>query len=95
VLMSCQVSATDSQIYSSQLALRHTDDPEPDDLDPEPKFRFNRAIQLFLFLTTTMGFIAAIAIAIAFFHPEWVDTWREQLIPNSPQAGLNRQVERN
>jgi protein phosphatase len=95
VLMSCQVSATDSQIYSSQLVPRHTENLEPEDLDPEPKFRFNRAIQLFLFLTTTMGFLAAIAIAIAFFHPEWVDTWREQLIPNSPQAGLNRQVEHN
>lgn len=95
VLMSCQVSATDSHIYSSQLVPRHTDDPEPDDLEPEPQFRFNRVIYLFLFLTTTLGFGAAMAIAIAFFHPELVDTWREQLAPRSPQAGLNRQIDRN
>jgi protein phosphatase len=90
VLMSCQVSATDANGDCGQIVSFNQERTTPDGLIPDPKFRFNRAIHLFLFLTTTIGFLAAIAIAIGFFHPDWTESWRQQLSPSSSQAELDR-----
>lgn len=88
VLMSCQVSPTVATTASSQLT--HIDRSEPNQSASDSKFRLNRAINLFLFMTTGIGLLAAVTIAIGFFHPDWVENWRQQLAPNrSPQAELN------
>ena len=90
VLMSCQVSPPTPKISSSQLV---TIDPEldRDDLgsDSGANFRLNRAVNLFLFLTAGMGLLAGVTIAIAFFYPNWIESWQKQLFPNrSPQVEL-------
>lgn len=89
VLMSCQVSSPDPKISSSQLV---TIDPEldQDDSDSGSSFRLNRFINLFLFVTAGIGLLTGIVIAIAFFYPNWVESWQKQLFPNqSSQVELN------
>jgi protein phosphatase len=89
VLMSCQGSPTVATTDSSQLT--YIDRSEPSQSASDSKFRLNRAINLFLFMTTGIGLLAAMTIAIVFFHPDWVENWRRQLAPNrSPQAELSR-----
>lgn len=88
VLMSCQVSSPDPKISSSQLLAI---DPEldQDDLGSGSSFRLSRAINLFLFLIAGMGLLAGVTIAIAFFYPNWIESWQQQLFPNrSPQVEL-------
>jgi protein phosphatase len=90
VLMSCQVSAKTSNVDLQELLPFNQDEADLDNLAPDPKFGINRAIYLFFFLTTMMGFLAAVTISIAFFRPDWIESWRQQLLPRSPQAQLNR-----
>jgi protein phosphatase len=89
VLMSCQVSSPNPKISSSQLV---TIDPEldQDNLGSGSSFRLSRAINLFLFLIAGMGLLAGVTISIAFFYPNWIESWQQQLFPNrSPQVELN------
>ena len=90
VLMSCQVSPPTPKISSSQLV---TIDPELDRDDlgsgSGSNFRLSRVVNLFLFLTAGMGLLAGVTIAIAFFYPNWIESWQKQLFPNrSPQVEL-------
>jgi protein phosphatase len=91
VLMSCQVSP---HIYSRQLVKIARDD-RPDRsklLAKDPKFRLSRVLNLLLFSTTAIGLLAGATIAVAFFHPDWVENWRRQFFPNqSSQVELNQQ----
>ena len=94
VLMSCQVaSAADPERLDSAYT------PEAVALAksaPDPKFRLDRAIHLFLALITSMGFLAAVAIAIGFFQPNWVASWQQQLSPNrAAQSELTEQTTGN
>ena len=87
VLMSCQVSPKTAKIGSSQLVTLDRHKPDVDDVRSTSKFRLSRAINLFLFLTTGIGLVAAVTIIIVFFHPDWVEKYRQQLFPNrTPQA---------
>jgi protein phosphatase len=93
VLMSCQVSATNATTERNQLTFSNSEHVALAKSATDPKFRLNRAIHLFLFLVTSMGLLAAITIAVAFFNPELVESWQQQLIPNrDAQAELDRQV---
>jgi protein phosphatase len=99
VLMSCQVSpTTTTNMLGSQLVNIARDDLQDpaEDLAAEPKFRLSRVINLFLFLTTAIGLLAGVAIAIAFFYPDLVENWRRQFFPNqSSQIELNRHIIHN
>jgi protein phosphatase len=95
VLMSCQVSATTSNLDGGRIISLNQDKIDLSDRSyPGSKFRLSRAINLFLFLTTAIGFLAAVAISIVFFHPDWVESWRQQLLPSSPQAESEQQTVR-
>jgi protein phosphatase len=82
VLMSCQVAPNTSAIHSSQLVTIEQDESDLDDFDAPPQFKLSRVINLFLFLTTGIGLIAATMIVITFLHPEWVENWWQQILPN-------------
>jgi protein phosphatase len=85
VLMSCQVSTETANSHNSHLVKSARDDDRfqaSEDLAAEPKFRLSRVINLFLFLTTGIGLLAAVTIAIAFFYPDLGENWRRQLSPN-------------
>jgi protein phosphatase len=91
VLMSCQVSATSATSNQSQLASFNSAEVMLAKSAADPKFRLNRAIHLFMVLVTSIGFLAAITIAIVFFNPELAESWQQKLVPNrSPQAELDR-----
>ena len=93
VLMSCQVSAPTGDPDLEQLAFDPSEAVAIAKSAADPKFRLNRAIHLFLFLTTSIGFLAAIAIAISFFHPDWAESWRQQLSPDrTSQSDLTEQI---
>ena len=90
VLMSCQVSSTASNSNGSQLVTIDRSAPDLENLGSDSKFKFSRVINLFLVMTTAIGFLAAVTIAIAFFRPDWVENWRKQLFPDrSSQVELN------
>ncbi len=89
VLMSCQVSSSISRINNSQLVKLDRAEPDLDSLESGSKFKLSRVINLCLLLTTAVGLLAAVTIVIGFFHPDWVETWRKQLLPDrSPPAEL-------
>ena len=93
VLMSCQVSATSAITARNQLTRSNSEHVALAKSVTDPKFRLNRAIHLFLFLVTSIGFLAAMTIAIAFFNPELAESWQQQLAPNrNSQAELDRQL---
>jgi protein phosphatase len=82
VLMSCQVASPTATFNNSQLVAIDRDVSDPDRFGSASPFKFNRAINLFLFLTTGIGLLAAVAIVIAFMHPDWVENWRQQILPD-------------
>ncbi len=91
VLMSCQVSATSATTNRSQLLSFNSAEMTIEKSAADPKFRLNRAIHLFLTLVTSIGFLAAVTIAIVFFNPELAESWQQKFTPNSsPQAELGR-----
>ncbi len=98
VLMSCQVSSQtatvgDGQLVKTSPVVGDSDDDddgaELDWCEPEsdPKFSLGRTIYLFLLVTTGIGILSAVAIAIAFLNPDLVEHWRKQLSP-SPSSQL-------
>jgi protein phosphatase len=87
VLMSCQVSQPNGT-NNNQLVKISLPEAVFGHLPPLPKFGLNRLINLGLFLTTGAGLLAAITIIIAFLHPDWLENWRKQLSPRSPQVEL-------
>jgi protein phosphatase len=99
VLMSCQVSSTESISQSSQLVTMDRSEPDlAENLVSGSTFRFSRVINLFLAMTTVIGFLATVAIAIAVFRPDWVENWRKQLFPvgvSAPLEHRSSQVELN
>jgi protein phosphatase len=99
VLMPCQVSPSASNSHSSQLVAMRSfqgDANGESESDLNPKFKLSRVINLFLAMMTGIGFLAAVAIFIAFFHPEWVENWRKQLFPvgvATPTENQSSQIE--
>ncbi|AFY94082.1 PP2C family protein-serine/threonine phosphatase [Chamaesiphon minutus] len=96
VLMSCQVSTEKSRLGSQLVALggnrldRENRSSEGDS-GATPQFALSRFINLFLWITTSIGLLAAIAIAIAFFYPDWVENMHHQFFPDrSSQIEQNR-----
>jgi protein phosphatase len=88
ILMSCHVSKPDPSNNSPQLAPVRVQSPlARSDRELVPRFRFNRAINLFLWLTTGIGLLAAAAIALTFFNPSLLEKWQQ---PGSPSAELNQ-----
>ena len=87
VLMSCQVSQL-SGANNNQLVKISLPEAVFGNLPPLPKFGLNRLINLGLFLTTGAGLLAAITIILAFLHPDWLENWRKQISPRSPQVEL-------
>jgi protein phosphatase len=88
ILMSCHVSKPDPRNNSPQLAPVRVQSPlARSDRELVPRFRFNRAINLFLWLTTGIGLLAAAAIALTFFNPSLLEKWQQ---PGSPSAELNQ-----
>jgi protein phosphatase len=91
VLMSCQVSKPAPSSNSSQLTLIEALSPryQPTRFERHayPRFRFNRAINLFLWLTTGIGLLAAAAIALTFFYPQLLENWQQT---GSSSAELER-----
>jgi protein phosphatase len=91
VLMSCQVSKpVPPSSHSSQLALIEAISPHfhtRSKRRSQPQFRFNRAINLFLWLTTGIGLLAAVAIALTFFNPQLLENWQQT---GSPSAELEQ-----
>ncbi len=88
ILMSCHVSKPDPRNNSPQLAPFRVQSPlARSDRELVPRFRFNRAINLFLWLTTGIGLLAAAAIALTFFNPSLLEKWQQ---PGSPSAELNQ-----
>jgi protein phosphatase len=88
VLMSCQVSQPNGSNNNGQLVKISLPEAVFGHLPPLPKFGLNRLINLGLFLTTSAGLLAAITIILAFLHPDWLENWRKQLSPRSPQVEL-------
>jgi protein phosphatase len=88
VLMSCQVSQPNGSNKNGQLVKISLPEAVFGHLPPLPKFGLNRLINLGLFLTTSAGLLAAITIILAFLHPDWLENWRKQLSPRSPQVEL-------
>jgi protein phosphatase len=94
VLMSCEVSSPTADLDRDYSA--YTQESAAIEKSADSKFRLNRAIHLFLALITSMGFLAAITIAIAFFQPDWVASWRQQLSPNrTAPSDLTEQITGN
>jgi protein phosphatase len=91
ILMSCHVSKPATSSNSLQLVSRRATLPRSQPVESErqlvPRFRFNRAINLFLWLTTGIGLLAAAAIALTFFNPDLLEKWQQ---PGSPSAELNQ-----
>jgi protein phosphatase len=91
ILMSCHVSKPATSSNSLQLVSSGATSPRFPSAESErqlvPRFRFNRAINLFLWLTTGIGLIAAAAIALTFFNPDLLEKWQQ---PGSPSAELNQ-----
>jgi protein phosphatase len=91
ILMSCHVSKLATSSNSLQLVSSRAASPRSPSAESErqlvPRFRFNRAINLFLWLTTGIGLLAAAAIALTFFNPDLLEKWQQ---PGSPSAELNQ-----
>jgi protein phosphatase len=91
ILMSCHVSKPATSSNSLQLVSSRATSPRSQPAESErqlvPRFRFNRAINLFLWLTTGIGLLAAAAIALTFFNPDLLEKWQQ---PGSPSAELNQ-----
>jgi protein phosphatase len=91
ILMSCHVSKPATSSNSLQLVSSRATSPRSQPVESErqlvPRFRFNRAINLFLWLTAGMGLLAAAAIALTFFNPDLLEKWQQ---PGSPSAELNQ-----
>jgi protein phosphatase len=86
VLMSCQVSPDPVEIDSSQLVKI-----DPDELDlakSASQFQLSRVINLWLFMMTGIGLLAAVTIVIAFFHPALAEKWQRQLFPNQSSQSV-------
>jgi protein phosphatase len=81
VLMSCQVSSKFAN--SSELVSIDPATLDLKDLELDEKAKLSQTINLFLFLTAGIGLLAAITIVVAVFHPEWVENWRQQVLPTS------------
>jgi protein phosphatase len=88
VLMSCQVSPPTGTNNNSQLVKISLPETVFGHLPPLPKFGLNRLINLGLCLTTGAGLLAAVTIIVAFLHPDWLENWRKQISPRSPQVEL-------
>jgi protein phosphatase len=96
VLMSCQVSSKNSRLGSQLVPTPGGRDRDGNDLQAEPKFKFSRFINLFLFMVTGIGLLTAIAISIAFFYPQWIENLRNQIFPDrSSQTELKRSLDRS
>jgi protein phosphatase len=91
ILMSCHVSKPATSSNSLQLVSSRATSPRSQPVESErqlvPRFKFNRAINLFLWLTTGIGLLAAAAIALTFFNPDLLEKWQQ---PGSPSAELNQ-----
>jgi protein phosphatase len=94
ILMSCHVSPPAPSCNSPQLA--PSGDNAPRDrsarvaVESQPIFRFNRVINLFLWLTTGFGLLAAVVIAVTFFNPALLENWQQPgSSTGSPSAELN------
>uniref|UniRef100_UPI00286DAE9B PP2C family protein-serine/threonine phosphatase n=1 Tax=Chamaesiphon sp. VAR_69_metabat_338 TaxID=2964704 RepID=UPI00286DAE9B len=91
ILMSCNVSkpAPSSNIDRPTLleALSPRSQLTRSERHSHPRFRFNRTINLFLWLTTGIGLLAAAAIALTFFYPALLENWQK---PGSQSAELER-----
>jgi protein phosphatase len=87
ILMSCHVSksTTSHSLQFAPVGVRSQ--PARSDRQLVPRFKFNRAINLLLGLTTGIGLLVAAAIALTFFNPDLLENWRQ---PGSPSAELNR-----
>ena len=90
VLMSCQVSPPPPEVGDGQLVAIDRVAADVYSIPPVSKFGLDRVIKLGLWLTTGIGLLAATTILIAFLHPDWLENWRKQLLPNrSPQVEIN------
>jgi protein phosphatase len=80
LLMSCRVTPTATDPSRSQLVAIETEEPDSDDLEPEPssKFQFSKLVTRLLLLVTILGLLASGAIALSILRPNLLP-WQQQI----------------